>query len=84
MALRGFPAAIIGGLDSTGGAIIGGLIVGVAESLAQGYATDLSFLGRGFHGVLPYVVMVAGAAGPARRACSAPRSCTVSEPQHTT
>ena len=59
VALRAFPAAIIGGLDSTGGAIIGGLVVGVAESLAQGYATDLAFLGSGFHGVMPYVVMVA-------------------------
>jgi branched-chain amino acid transport system permease protein len=59
VALRAFPAAIIGGLDSTGGAIVGGLVVGLAEALAQGYATDLSFLGTGFHSVMPYVVMVA-------------------------
>jgi branched-chain amino acid transport system permease protein len=59
VALRAFPAAIIGGLDSTGGAIVGGLVVGVTESLVQGYATDLSFLGSGFHGVMPYVVMLA-------------------------
>jgi branched-chain amino acid transport system permease protein len=59
VALRAFPAAIIGGLDSTGGAIVGGLVVGVAEVLAQGYATDLSFLGAGFHTVMPYAVMVA-------------------------
>lgn len=59
VALRAFPAAIIGGLDSTGGAIVGGLIVGVTESLVQGYATELSFLGGGFHGVMPYVVMLA-------------------------
>lgn len=58
VALRAFPAAIIGGLDSTGGAIVGGLVVGLAETLAQGYATELSFLGDGFHAVLPYVVMV--------------------------
>jgi branched-chain amino acid transport system permease protein len=59
VALRAFPAAIIGGLDSTGGAVVGGLVVGVAEALAQGYAGDLSFLGPGFHGVMPYLVMVA-------------------------
>jgi branched-chain amino acid transport system permease protein len=59
VALRAFPAAIIGGLDSTGGAIVGGLIVGLAETLAQGYATELSSLGSGFHTVLPYVLMVA-------------------------
>lgn len=59
VALRAFPAAIIGGLDSTGGAVAGGLIVGVTEVLTQGYATELSFLGLGFHSVMPYVVMVA-------------------------
>jgi branched-chain amino acid transport system permease protein len=58
VALRAFPAAIIGGLDSTGGAVAGGLIVGVAEVLAQGYADELSFLGLGFHTVMPYAVMV--------------------------
>jgi branched-chain amino acid transport system permease protein len=58
IALSAFPAAIIGGLDSTGGAVLGGLIVGVAESLTQGYASQLSFLGQGFHAVMPYVVMV--------------------------
>jgi len=58
VALRAFPAAIIGGLDSTGGAVVGGLVVGVAEVLAQGYADALSFLGLGFHTVLPYAVMV--------------------------
>jgi branched-chain amino acid transport system permease protein len=59
IALSAFPAAIIGGLDSTGGAVVGGLMVGVAESLTQGYAGELSFLGQGFHAVMPYVVMVA-------------------------
>ena len=59
VALRAFPAAIIGGLDSTGGAVVGGLIVGVTEVLTQGYASELSFLGLGFHSVMPYVVMVA-------------------------
>lgn len=58
VALRAFPAAIIGGLDSTTGAIAGGMVVGIAEVLAQGYASDLAFLGLGFHTVMPYVVMV--------------------------
>jgi branched-chain amino acid transport system permease protein len=59
VALRAFPAAIIGGLDSVGGAVAGGVIVGVAEALAAGYASELSFLGQGFHTVMPYAVMVA-------------------------
>ncbi len=58
VALRAFPAAIIGGLDSVGGAVAGGVIVGVAEALAAGYASELSFLGQGFHTVMPYAVMV--------------------------
>jgi branched-chain amino acid transport system permease protein len=35
--LRAFPAAVIGGLSSLGGAIIGGLVVGVIEQLAGGH-----------------------------------------------
>jgi branched-chain amino acid transport system permease protein len=58
-ALRAFPAAILGGLDSTGGALVGGLLIGVAESLADGYQDQLLFLGRGFGAVVPYVVMIA-------------------------
>lgn len=58
-ALRAFPAAILGGLDSTGGALLGGLVIGVSESLVAGYQDQLSFLGRGFGDVVPYVVMIA-------------------------
>jgi branched-chain amino acid transport system permease protein len=59
VALRAFPAAILGGLDSTGGALVGGLVIGVAESLADGYQDQLLFLGRGFGSVVPYIVMIA-------------------------
>ncbi len=37
IALVAFPAAIIGGLDSTAGAVIGGAIVGLTESLSAQY-----------------------------------------------
>lgn len=37
IALAAFPAAIIGGLDSTAGAVIGGLAIGLTETLAGGY-----------------------------------------------
>jgi branched-chain amino acid transport system permease protein len=33
-------AATLGGLDSTGGAVIGGLLIGVVENLAAEYAQD--------------------------------------------
>jgi len=35
--LKGFAGAILGGLNSLPGAIIGGLIIGITESLAGGY-----------------------------------------------
>lgn len=58
LALKAFPAAILGGLDSTGGAIIGGLLVGIAEQLALGYDSYLSFLGGGVGEIMPYVMMI--------------------------
>ncbi|OEJ34435.1 branched-chain amino acid ABC transporter permease [Streptomyces subrutilus] len=57
-ALKAFPAAILGGLDSTTGALAGGLIVGVTEAMATGYQGQLAFLGRGIGDLAPYLVMV--------------------------
>jgi branched-chain amino acid transport system permease protein len=38
---------------------VGGLLVGITESLATGYQGDLTFLGRGIGDLAPYLVMVA-------------------------
>jgi branched-chain amino acid transport system permease protein len=35
--LRAFPAVVVGGLESVPGALLGGVIIGVAESLGAGY-----------------------------------------------
>jgi branched-chain amino acid transport system permease protein len=37
IALIAFPAAILGGLDSTAGAVVGGIIVGLTEALSAQY-----------------------------------------------
>lgn len=37
--LKGFAAAVLGGIDSMPGAILGGLILGVAEALFGGYVS---------------------------------------------
>jgi branched-chain amino acid transport system permease protein len=37
--LKGFAAAVLGGLNSLPGAVLGGLVLGVAESLTGGYVT---------------------------------------------
>jgi len=47
--LKGFAAAVLGGIDSMPGAVVGGLLLGVAESLFGGYVsvkfkTTLAFL----------------------------------------
>jgi branched-chain amino acid transport system permease protein len=52
------PAAVLGGLDSTTGALVGGLLVGLTATFAAGYQDQLAFLGRGFGSVAPYVLML--------------------------
>jgi branched-chain amino acid transport system permease protein len=60
IALVAFPAIILGGLDSPPGAIVGGIVVGVVETMTAGYSEDLpEFLGHNFNRVTPYVVLVA-------------------------
>jgi branched-chain amino acid transport system permease protein len=58
VALRAFPAMIVGGLDSAGGAVAGGLIIGVAEVMTAGYL-DYDALGSNLEIVVPYVVLIA-------------------------
>ena len=41
----GDPGRVLGGLDSPGGAVVGGLIIGVVSVLTAGYQDELSFLG---------------------------------------
>lgn len=59
LAFNAIPAVIIGGLDSAEGAVLGGLIVGVSQTLVTGYSSQLSFLGAGIGDVTPYIVMLA-------------------------
>ena len=50
--LKAFPAAVVGGFGSLPGAIVGGLIIGVVESLSGFY------LPVGFRDVAPYIVVL--------------------------
>ncbi|HEU4320983.1 MAG TPA: branched-chain amino acid ABC transporter permease [Acidimicrobiia bacterium] len=56
-AFKAFPAIIVGGLDSVVGGIVGGLLVGFAESAASTYLT-YEWLGVGFAGIVPYLLML--------------------------
>ncbi|WP_329204748.1 branched-chain amino acid ABC transporter permease [Streptomyces sp. NBC_00683] len=58
IALAAFPAAVLGGLGSVGGALLGSVVVGMAEALATGYQEQLSGLGSDLATVVPYAVMV--------------------------
>jgi branched-chain amino acid transport system permease protein len=50
--LKAFPAAVVGGFGSIPGALVGGLIVGIVESLAGFY------LPEGFKDIAAYVVVL--------------------------
>ncbi|HKV14733.1 MAG TPA: branched-chain amino acid ABC transporter permease [Reyranella sp.] len=54
--LKVFPVVILGGLDSIGGALVGGVIVGIVESLAAGYLDP--YVGGGTKDFAPYVLMI--------------------------
>jgi branched-chain amino acid transport system permease protein len=54
--LKVFPVVILGGLDSVPGAIVGGLVVGVVESVAAGYVDP--YVGGGTKDFAPYVLMI--------------------------
>ena len=51
-----FPVVILGGLDSIPGAVVGGLIVGLAENIAAGYIDP--YVGGGTKDFVPYVLMI--------------------------
>jgi branched-chain amino acid transport system permease protein len=55
--LRIFPVVILGGLDSIGGALVGGVVMGVLENLAGGYLDPL-FPGAGIKEVAPFFALV--------------------------
>ena len=40
LGLKGFTAAVLGGLGNGLGAVVGGLIVGIAEALSAGYLSS--------------------------------------------
>jgi branched-chain amino acid transport system permease protein len=54
--LKVFPVVILGGLDSIVGAVVGGLIIGVVESLAAGYLDP--YVGGGTKDFAPYLLMI--------------------------
>ena len=59
VALKALPAIILGGLDSIRGAIVGGILIGLAEAHTKTYQADhFAWLGANFDQVVPYLVML--------------------------
>ena len=54
--LRAIPVVLIGGMDSIGGALVGGIIVGVCESMAGAYIEPMGLVG--FKEVAPYLLLL--------------------------
>ena len=54
--LRALPVVLIGGMDSIGGALVGGILVGICESLAGSYIEPLGLVG--FKEVAPYLLLL--------------------------
>ena len=55
VAIKAFPAIVLGGMESFPGAIIGGLFIGVVEMLASGYLDE--YMGGGVNEIATYVVL---------------------------
>jgi branched-chain amino acid transport system permease protein len=55
VALKALPVLILGGFESIPGAIVGGLIIGASEKLAEVYI-GAPYLGGGIEGWFPYVL----------------------------
>lgn len=60
LGLKAFTAAVLGGIGHVGGAMLGGLLLGVIESLASGYIGDLTggLLGSNYRDIFAFLVLV--------------------------
>jgi branched-chain amino acid transport system permease protein len=56
LGLKAVPVAILGGLDSIQGAIVGGVLIGILENLSGGYLDPI--FGGGVKEVAPFVALV--------------------------
>ncbi len=54
--VKAIPVVLLGGLNSLPGALVGGVIIGVAEMVGAGYIDPL--VGGGFKDVVPLLVML--------------------------
>jgi len=60
LGLKAFTAAVLGGIGNLGGAMVGGLLLGVIEALGAGYIGDLTggVLGSNYQDVFAFFVLI--------------------------
>ncbi len=60
LGLKAFTAAVLGGSGKVNGAVLGGLLLGLIESLASGYIGDLTggVLGSNYRDIFAFLVLV--------------------------
>lgn len=60
LGLKAFTAAVLGGIGNLAGAMLGGLLLGVIESLGAGYIGDLTggFLGSHYQDIFAFFVLI--------------------------
>ena len=60
LGLKAFTAAVLGGIGKVNGAVLGGLLLGLIESLAAGYIGDLTggLLGSNYRDIFAFLVLV--------------------------
>ena len=58
--LKAFTAAVLGGIGNIAGAMLGGLLLGIIESLGAGYIGDLTggFLGSHYQDIFAFAVLI--------------------------
>jgi branched-chain amino acid transport system permease protein len=56
--LKTLAVALLGGMDSIGGAIVAGIALGVLENVAAGYLDPLLPAGGGLANVFPFIVII--------------------------
>jgi branched-chain amino acid transport system permease protein len=56
--IKAFAVVLLGGVNSIGGAIVAGIILGVLENVAAGYLDPLLPAGGGLANVFPFIVMI--------------------------
>ncbi|TFW30490.1 branched-chain amino acid ABC transporter permease [Massilia horti] len=58
--MKAFCAAVLGGIGNIYGAMIGGIVLGILESLGAGYIGDLTggFLGSNYQDIFAFIVLI--------------------------